>query len=102
MTIFLVLRDGHSGEYPQIPILRDLGYDISCPIFMGVQAPKGIPGGIAKKIEDAFINVMKGQTFINGMKEIRYPIVYRNSNGLNNYISHNFKIYEKIVKDTLK
>jgi tripartite-type tricarboxylate transporter receptor subunit TctC len=100
--VVLVLRDEPSAEYPQIPILKDLGYDIPCPIFMGVQGPKGIPEGIVKKIEDAFTNAMKGETFIKGMKEIRYPIVYRNSNELSNFISHNFKIYEKIVKESLK
>lgn len=100
--VLLVLRDEHSDEYPGIPILKDLGYEVPCPIFMGIQAPKGVPDGIVKKLESGFTHAMKEPTFIKGMREIRYPIVHRNSNELTKFISDSVKLYEQIVKESLK
>ncbi len=98
-TRLLVLwREEKADEYPQTPILNELGYDIPLRLFFGVQGPKGIPEGILKKIEDAFTKAIKEPEFIKGMKELRYPIFYRNSHDLNEYVAKSYEIYGQFFK----
>lgn len=97
--LLLVFREERSAEYPQAPILKDLGYDFPFPTFYTVSAPKGIPEGIARKLEDAFTKAMKEPAFIKGTKELRLPIVYRNSKELTEYITYNYNYFEKLLKE---
>jgi tripartite-type tricarboxylate transporter receptor subunit TctC len=97
---FLVLlKDEPSAEYPNIPILKDLGYEIPCPMTMNIFAPKGINPAIAKKLEEAFTKAMKEPEFINGMKKLRIPIVYRNSKELGEYVAVSFGVYSNFLKE---
>jgi tripartite-type tricarboxylate transporter receptor subunit TctC len=88
-----LLKDEPSKEYPDVPILKDLGYEIPCPMIMGVFGPKGINPAIAKKLEDAFTKAIKEPGFIDGMKKLRFPIVYRNSKELGEYVAGNVEVY---------
>ncbi|MCG6534985.1 MAG: tripartite tricarboxylate transporter substrate binding protein [Syntrophales bacterium LBB04] len=98
--LLLVLSDERSPEYPDVPSLRDLGFDIPAPMIFSVVGPKGIPAPILSKIEDAFTKAMKDPTFVKGMREnLRYPIAYRNSKELGEYINRNVEAYRKILKE---
>lgn len=97
--LLLLLKEEGSTEYPNTPILKDLGYDIPCPMFMGIQGPKGLPEGIAKKIEEAFTQAMKEPAFIQGMERLHIPIVYRSSQELASYVSHNYDFFGKLIKE---
>ncbi len=100
IRLLLLLKDERSAEYPGTPILKDLGYDIPCPMMNNVFGPKGIPDGIAKKIEDAYAQAMKDPAFIKGMKEdLLIPIVHRNSKELADYVNYNYEVYRKFLKE---
>ena len=97
--LLLLCREEHSVEYPKTPNLKDLGYDIPCPLYLGIQGPKGLPEGIVKKLEEAFTKATKEQDFANGMKAIYLPILYRNNKELDDYVLQNYKAYGKILKE---
>jgi tripartite-type tricarboxylate transporter receptor subunit TctC len=100
IRLLLLLKDERSAEYPKTPIIKDLGYDIPCPMTLNVFGPKGIPDGIAKKIEDAYTQAMKEPTFIKGMKEdLLLPVVHRNHKELDDYINYNYEVYVKVLKE---
>lgn len=99
IRLVLLIVEKHAIEYPQTPILKDLGYDIPAPTFLNVAGPKGIPEGIVKKLEEAFTKAMKEAAFIKGMKDLRIPIIYRNSQELGDYVAHNYELFEKIIKE---
>jgi tripartite-type tricarboxylate transporter receptor subunit TctC len=97
--LLLLFREERSTEYPDAPILKDLGYDFPYPTFYTVTTPKGVPDAIASKLEDAFTKAMAQPDFIKGMKELHLPIVYRNSKDLTDYITYNYNYFEKILKE---
>jgi tripartite-type tricarboxylate transporter receptor subunit TctC len=99
IRFLVLLRDEPSVEYPNIPILKDLGYEIPCPITLNIFGPKGINPRIAEKLEDAFTKAMKEPGFIDGMKKLRIPIVYRNSKALGEYVARSFEVYSKFLKE---
>ncbi len=95
----VIFTEKHPAEYPEIPILKDVGYEISYPTLLAVTAPKGLPEGIAKKLEDAFSKAMKEPAFIKGMRDLRFPILYRDSRELTDYVVQNYAVYEKLMKE---
>lgn len=97
--LLLLFREERAAEYPQTPVLKDVGYDFPVPTFICVAGPKGLPDGIVKKLEDAFTRATKEPAFIKGMKDLRLPIVYRNSKDLNAYVAHNYETYGRMLKD---
>jgi tripartite-type tricarboxylate transporter receptor subunit TctC len=99
IRLLALLAEHRSIDYPQTPILKDLGYDIPAPAIINVSGPKGLSEGIAKKLEDAFTHAMKEPDFIKGMRNIRFTIVYRNSKELENYVSHNYEAFTKLLKE---
>jgi len=96
--LLAMFRDERSDEYPQIPILKELGYNIPCRMFMAVQGPKGMPEGVVKKLEEAFTRATKEPEFIKGMKQLRFPIFYRNSQQLTEYLAASYEIYKEFLK----
>ena len=99
LRFLVTLKEEPSAEYPGIPILKNFGYEIPCPMTMNIFAPKGINPAIAKKLEDAFTKAMKEPEFINGMKKLRIPIVYRNSKELGEYVARSYEIYSTFLKE---
>lgn len=98
--LLFLLKDEPSAEYPQTPILKDLGYDFPYPAFYTVAGPKGLPEGIVKKLEAAFTKAIKDPAFVKGMKELRLPIVYRNSKELSAYMASRYDYFTKYFKET--
>ncbi|MSQ73727.1 MAG: tripartite tricarboxylate transporter substrate binding protein [Betaproteobacteria bacterium] len=98
-TKLLVLwREERADEYPNTPILKELGYDMPLRLFFGVQVPKGVPEGIVKKLEEGFARAIREPEFVKGMKELRFPIFYRNSRDLNEYVARSYELYREFFK----
>jgi tripartite-type tricarboxylate transporter receptor subunit TctC len=86
-----------------VPILRDLGYtDVPAPYYLGVCGPKGMSDAIVKRVEDAYARAMKEPAFVNGMKELHLPVLYRNSKDLGDYVNRNYEIFGKIFREIEK
>ncbi len=97
--LLALIADFPSMEYPNVPILKDLGYDIPAPAILNVSGPKDLPEGISKKLEEAFARAMKEESFIKGMKDLHYSIHYRNGQSLSDYVSRNYETYGKFLKE---
>ncbi len=95
----LILRQERSAEYPDVPSMKDLGYEFWEPAVLNVSAPKGLPESMFKRIEDAFIKAMKEPGFIEGMKNIHMPVYYRNSKDLTNYVAYNYDLWGRFLKE---
>jgi tripartite-type tricarboxylate transporter receptor subunit TctC len=97
--LLALLAENRSVHYPQTPILKDLGYDFPLPTVLPVAGPKGMPEGIAKKLEEAFTKAMKDPEVIDGMRNLRYTVVYRNSTELEAYVAQSYEAYTKLLKE---
>lgn len=103
IRLLALLGENTRPEYPGTPTLRDLGYDRPeippLSAFQSVAGPKGMPEEIVKKLEQAFTQAIKEPSFIKGLKDIRFPVVYRNSKEMAEYIADYYEFYGKILKE---
>jgi tripartite-type tricarboxylate transporter receptor subunit TctC len=99
IRILFYLGEKRSDDYPQIPILKELGHDIPCPVFMGIMGPRGLPDEITKKLEKIFTDAMKEPEFLKGMKDLHLTIFYRNSKEFETYIADTYERFEKLLRE---
>ncbi len=99
IRLLMLLKDERSTEYPDVPILKDLGYEFPFPIILAIFCPRATPDAIVAKLDDAFAKAMKEPAFITGMKELRLPVLYRSGKDLEDYIPKNYAFYQKLLKD---
>ncbi len=97
--VVMLLKEEKSLEYPQVPIMRDLGYHLPYPMIISVITAKAVPDAIVKKLDDAFAKAMKEPAFISGMKELRLPVMYRSGKELDAYVARNYDYYSKLFKE---
>jgi len=97
--LLLLFAESPRPEYPHTPTLKDIGYDIPYPAMTSVSGPKGLPEEIIKKLEDAFFKAMKEPAFIKGMKELHLTIVHRSSKEAEEYVSHTYHVFEKLIRE---
>lgn len=99
IRLILLIAEKPSPYYPKVPILKDLGYDIPAPTFLNVAGPRGMADEVVHRLDDAFSNAMKQPAFINGMKEFRFTVLYRNGKDLDRYMAANYDAFTKLLKE---
>jgi tripartite-type tricarboxylate transporter receptor subunit TctC len=61
---------------PELPTLKELGYDAEFYIWAGMFAPKGTPEPIMKKVRDTVRAAMQDAGFKTAMDKMETPIAY--------------------------
>ncbi len=62
--------------FPQVPTLKELGYDIEYYIWAGMFAPKGVPDAVMKTIRDGVRKAVEDPDFKSMMQKVDSPIQY--------------------------
>ena len=84
--------------FPNVPILRDLGYDfINETVFM-IAAPKGTPAAIVKKLDEALHNAMDDPEFIKTIQSLEFDVSYRNSEDTKKYLEDAYNRFAIMIK----
>jgi tripartite-type tricarboxylate transporter receptor subunit TctC len=87
-----------STRYPQVPTLKEIGYDLVSPGPIGLIGPKGIPKPIVAKLHDAFKKAMDDPDFQAVMKKLDMTPLYLNSEDYEKYVRQDSERIGKLVK----
>jgi tripartite-type tricarboxylate transporter receptor subunit TctC len=99
VRLLALFGDQRIDDFPDVPTLKELGYDVRVPYFIGIGAPRGVPEPILKKLEDAFARGMKDPAFIQGMRTIEMPMKYRNSSEFSQFLSEGYDAVGHYIED---
>jgi putative tricarboxylic transport membrane protein len=72
---------------PDVPTLKEQGFDVSAGSLRGFAAPAGIPRDAVKVLEDAFAKVHKSSTWRDYMARNMYEDLYMNAEELRRYLA---------------
>jgi tripartite-type tricarboxylate transporter receptor subunit TctC len=64
---------------PEVPTLKELGYDVEYYIWCGLFAPQATPQEALKILREAVKNVVATPEFKNAMEKMNTPIDYRDA-----------------------
>jgi len=67
LTPLAVLGDERAPELPGVPTARELGHDVSVPVFGGVAAPAGTPRDVVEELGRAFVDASSSRTFARAL-----------------------------------
>ena len=63
LTPLVVLSSNRAPDLPQVPTAKELGYDVTVPVFGGVAAPAGTPPDVVGELGRAFVGASSSRTF---------------------------------------
>lgn len=85
-------------SFPNVPTLRDLGYDfINETVFM-FAAPKGTPTAMINKLDDSLHKGMDDPEFIKTIAAIEFAVAYRNSSDTQKYLDDAYRRFAEMIK----
>jgi tripartite-type tricarboxylate transporter receptor subunit TctC len=65
------------AAFPDVPTLKELGYDIEYYIWTGLFAPKAVPANVIQALRDATRRAMQDDEFKAAMEKAKTPIAYQ-------------------------
>ena len=77
--LLAVASEKRHPAFPNIPTLRELGYDVEYYMWCGFFAPKGTPPDILKTLREATRKAAASPEFKAAMEKMNTPIDYRDS-----------------------
>jgi len=72
---------------PDVPTLKEQGFDVSAGSLRGFAAPAGIPRDAVRVLEDTFAKVHKSSTWRDYMARNLYEDIYMNAEELRGYLA---------------
>ena len=72
--------------FPDVPTMKELGYDVVIELFRGISVPKDTPDDVVAKLESAFEKGSQEPEFIEFAKKNSFNISFMNREEFNKYI----------------
>jgi tripartite-type tricarboxylate transporter receptor subunit TctC len=79
LKCLLLLGGQRMKQFPNIPHIREFGFQFEFPNMIGIVGPNGIPEPIVKKLHEGFKKAMAEPVFEQALETHYMPIVYLNS-----------------------
>jgi tripartite-type tricarboxylate transporter receptor subunit TctC len=86
-------------EFPDVPTLKELAYNIETRVFYGLVAPKGLPEQIREKLEKAFTKAIEDPSFAQIVHNASFNLVYKDGRDFGNYIKQVYEVSAKEFKE---
>jgi tripartite-type tricarboxylate transporter receptor subunit TctC len=85
-------------DFPDVPTLLELGYDIVAPSLLCIVGPKGISPQSVQTLHGAFKKAMEDPAFINVCKQGDLPLIYRGPEDLARHLVQMNEEVEVLIK----
>jgi tripartite-type tricarboxylate transporter receptor subunit TctC len=98
VRVLCIYYDRRSPNFPNVPTLKESGYNVveTCPIE--IFGPKGIPKPIVEKIHDSFKKALDAPDFLAVLKNLDMPVLYTDPTESENFVRRDSEKYKKLVQ----
>jgi tripartite-type tricarboxylate transporter receptor subunit TctC len=84
---------------PDIPHVKEYGYDVDAPGFIGIFGPKGLPISIHTKLEEEFTRAVLNPSIIQFMNDVGSLATYRNSKDFGVFLKEGHERAREMIKE---
>lgn len=98
--LLAVMSEKRSPKFPDVPTLRELGYDFANDAVFAVVAPADIDPSIAKKLEGAFAQAAKSKDYLEALDKINMVPVYYDGKAFDGFLRMHWKIINRHLIST--
>lgn len=99
VRILAITGEQRSPLYPDIPTVRELGYDFALESFDGIYLPLNTPRSVIDRLDQAIGRMARRPDFIEAMHRISYEIAYLPTDEFRQYLSVVNPQLEQVVND---
>lgn len=86
------------AAFPEIPTMKELGYDIEYYLWAGLFAPKNVPAPVIKVLREATRQAVEDTEFKGAMEKIQTPIAYQDAEEFRGWWENDAKILAEVIK----
>jgi len=87
LRLLAVYGEKRMADFPNVPTLLDLGYDINAASLISIVGPKGLSPQIVATLHRAFKKAMEDTDFLNVSKQMDQPPLYRGPEDLARHLA---------------
>ncbi len=88
-----------SADFPNVPTLKELGYDFYNDTVHAIQGPAGLPQDVAKKLEEVFSKAMETAEFKAAQKKLYLNPVHYVGKEYEQHLKEKWTQTEKLFKE---
>lgn len=99
LRLLAVLDGTRDSDFPDVPTLKDAGYDVEFPSVVGVVAPAGTDPAIVSKLEEVFTQVATSDDYREFMAKLNQPVRIMTGEELGETIARNLETYRALAKE---
>ncbi len=92
-----VMSESRDPRLPNIPTLKEKGYDILGGVWRGLAVPQGTPQDIVDKLYQSFKKAIESKEVQEKYGEMGFPIVYKGPKDFQASITDSYESYKKIL-----
>lgn len=67
------------AAFPDVPTMKELGYDVEYYLWTGLFAPRGVPASVIRTLRDATRRAVQDPEFRSAMEKVQTPIAYQDA-----------------------
>jgi tripartite-type tricarboxylate transporter receptor subunit TctC len=83
---------------PEVPTLKELGYDLEYYAWAGLFAPRAITAGVFKTLRDATRQAVQDPDFRTAMEKVQTPIAYQDADEFKTWWDRDAQRLAEVVK----
>jgi len=89
---------GRLPAFPDVPSLKELGYDVEYYAWAGLVAPKGTPPHVLKVLGDAVRQAIKEPEVVAASQKLQTPIAYQDADEFNRWWRKDAETLAAVIK----
>lgn len=95
-----ILTDKRMAQFPDVPTLLDLGYDISAPSILGIAGPANIPDDVVAKIDSSIKAATENQELQAIIEKLAMQIKYLDHEAFTQSIAKEYTTQGEVIKQS--
>jgi tripartite-type tricarboxylate transporter receptor subunit TctC len=99
LKFLAIMTEKRDPELPNVPTLKELGYDVEYAVNRGLAVPKGTPADVKAKLEKACGAAAKDPEFAKAMKLQGTDVNYMDAKQYTSFLQKDDKITKELTKD---
>ena len=93
--LLAVISEKRSVKYPDVPTMKELGYDFANDAVFAIVAPADIDPAVMKKLEGVFAAAAKNSEYLETLDRINMIPVYYDGRAFDSFLRKHWKIINK-------
>ncbi len=100
MRVLVITEEKKNPNYPDVPTLKELGYDFANETVFCIVGPAGLPPDIAKKLESAFAKAADSKEVKTAVEKLDLIPILMVGKDYDDYLKNVWSRLEKNMKET--